>query len=282
LPRDQLTERRATGLYTALRPAFRRFRKELGVLYDFTSLLLPWCHNLETRQHFANFFGQTTSFDRFLAISQSTKHDSKWLSACDREVVVSYPGPSMCVRRHASGRSVERRNDVLLIVSTLEPRKNGLFLLDWFERTNLLSASAELWWVGPSGWWTPKAMTRQLLGRQSRKARCIKFLGMVPEERLCMLYRQAAATVYPSLYEGFGFPVLDSLMHDTPVLSSFHSSLKEFDSPGVFFFDPYNPKSLDEAFIQMKSSSGNRIDRDALRDQFSWDKLAETVLELSA
>ena len=97
-----------------------------------------------------------------------------------------------------------------------------------------------------------------------------------------MLYRQAAATVYPSLYEGFGFPVLDSLMHDTPVLSSFHSSLKEFDSPGVFFFDPYNPKSLDEAFIQMKSSSGNRIDRDALRDQFSWDKLAETVLELSA
>jgi glycosyltransferase involved in cell wall biosynthesis len=97
-----------------------------------------------------------------------------------------------------------------------------------------------------------------------------------------MLYRQATATIYPSLYEGFGFPVLDSLMHDTPVLTSFHSSLKEFDFPGVFFFDPYVPQSLDAALVQMQSSPGNHIDREALRNRFSWDKLAETVLALSA
>src|SRR5262249_26877817 len=74
-----------------------------------------------------------------------------------------------------------------------------------------------------------------------------RFLGMVPDARLCELYRRAAFTIYPSLYEGFGFPVLDALRHGTPVVSSFNSSLQEFAGPGGFYFDPCDPASLDAA-----------------------------------
>src|SRR5262249_23529499 len=137
---------------------------------------------------------------------------------------------------------VERRRNVIVVVSTLEPRKNGPFLLDWFRRTDALPADMELWWVGPDGWLAGGA-----LGGTDARGRTIRFLGMVPDRRLCALYRQATFTIYPSLYEGFGFPVLDSLLHETPVVCSFNSSLQEFAGCGVMFFDPTDRASLDAA-----------------------------------
>ena len=72
---------------------------------------------------------------------------------------------------------------------------------------------------------------------------------MVPDAALCRLYRRAGRTIYPSLYEGFGFPVLDSLRHGTPVLTSQNSSLREFTVPGVTFFDPCDAATLDAAWV---------------------------------
>ena len=73
---------RSPAIYTALRPPERHFRRELGILYDFTTLLLPWAHADVTRTHFGAFFGKTcTLCDGLLAISHCTKHDASWLSA---------------------------------------------------------------------------------------------------------------------------------------------------------------------------------------------------------
>src|SRR5205807_2476136 len=103
---------------------------------------------------------------------------------------------------------------------------------------------------------------------------------------LCELYRRATFTVYPSLYEGFGFPVLDSLRHGAPVLCSYNSSLQEFDGLGVGFFDPWDPASLDEAFLRLWSDLEAGAWRapapDVLDERFSWDRLARTVLSLCA
>ncbi len=71
--------------------------------------------------------------------------------------------------------------------------------------------------------------------------------------------RTAAWTIYPSLYEGFGFPVLDSLRHGAPVLASLNSSLREFDSPGLQFFDPYDAPTLDEAWRALQAESPTEI-----------------------
>src|SRR5262249_9138826 len=157
---------------------------------------------------------------------------------------VAYPGPSQCLDGHDYQGPVSRRRDVVLAVSTLEPRKNAQFLVDWFLNTPALPAHMELWWAGPSGWIFD--LDRLRLNGSYRRA--ILFLGLVSDAWLCRLFRQAACTVYPSLYEGFGYPVLDSLLHGTPVLCSFNSSLKEFAAPGVYFFDPYLPSTLDAAY----------------------------------
>lgn len=277
--------RHSPAVYTALRPVERHFRRELGILYDFTTLLLPWAHAELTRTHFGNFFGQAaTTCDQLLAISHTTKHDASWLCALPNEhVVVGYPGPSLCVHKHACPKTVKRRGDVILVVSTLEPRKNGPFLLDWFCATEALPPEIELWWVGPKGWWASRDWLADVGRKRRRKnGRKLRLLGVVSDRRLCKLYKQAAFTIYPSLYEGFGFPVLDSLLHGAPVACSYNSSLKEFEEQGVFFFDPGDPATVDEACRELLAARPVSIDVAALRERYSWDALAGTVLRMCA
>jgi glycosyltransferase involved in cell wall biosynthesis len=84
------------------------------------------------------------------------------------------------------------------------------------------------------------------------------------------------------LYEGFGFPVLDALRHGTPVVSSFHSSLQEFAGPGVFYFDPCEPDSLNAACREVLASWPLRFERNELDARFSWEALAKKIVALCA
>ncbi len=262
-------------LYLQLRPDERRFAREVCILYDFTPLILPATHLPETRDTFGRFFSSGIArSDKAVAISQSTRADAEWLCPLPADdVTVAYPGPSLCDRAHASGEPVVRSDRLVLVVSTREPRKNAAFLADWFLTTDALGVDTELWWVGPTGWLWRRP-------RAARGRRRVRFLGTVLDRQLCELYRRATFTIYPSLYEGFGFPVLDALLHGTPVICSFHSSLKEFAGPGVFYFDPYDPDSLDDACRELLASAPTAIDRPDLRARCSWETMARTVLEL--
>jgi glycosyltransferase involved in cell wall biosynthesis len=271
--------KRSAAIYTMLRPPERHFRREMAILYDFTPLVLPWAHVEETKVQFGRLFcGTAPACDHMIAISRSTKQDAAWMcTAPNDRVVVGYPGPSLCVNSHCSHQPATRRKDVLLVVSALEPRKNGKFLLDWFLNTQALSPQFELWWVGPQGWFFQKLLKT----RRRNQGRKIHFLGMVSDEALCSLYRRATMSIYPSLYEGFGFPVLDSLRHETPVLCGFNSSLQEFVGPGVFFFDSCDPRSLDKAASEALASR-QPVERGDLDDVFSWDVLAHKIVSLCA
>jgi glycosyltransferase involved in cell wall biosynthesis len=272
-------------VYTALRPPIRCFGREIGILYDFTTLILPGTHGEQSRQHFGVFFAKTAPFcDKLVAISQSTKHDARWLcAAAEEKVVVGYPGPSLCVDSHAYPSPVARRDNVILVVSALEPRKNAPFLLDWFAASAALDADMELWWAGPKVWWASRDLLNDLERRRAgRRGARIRLLGKVSDRELCELYQQATFTIYPSLYEGFGLPVLDALLHGTPVVCGHHSSLQELAGPGVFFFDPCDPATLDDACRQLRASHPVAIDTASLRERFSWSKLAQTVKALCA
>ena len=88
-------------------------------------------------------------------------------------------------------------------------------------------------------------------------------------------------SVYPSLYEGFGLPVLDALRHGTPVLASEHSSLCELDHPGVHYFDPYDAATVDSAWRSFSASPSLVTPSVILDTLYRWEAVARTVLDLS-
>lgn len=268
----------SVAVYPCVRPPSRAFPHEVSILHDFTTQLLPWTHTVGTRSAFIRFFTRAVlASDRVVAVSSSTRSDARWLCDVDPErIIVAPSGPSLCVDRHLSTRRVRRRPEVGLVVSTLEPRKNAYFLLDWFQATAALPADAELWWVGPRGW----LLSEDRLRASRRGRRRVRFLGMVSDRALCRLYSTAGWTAYPSLYEGFGFPVLDALRHGTPVLAAYHSALSQFDHPGVFHFDPYEPATVDEAWHAMLDAGGLAAVADGaeLDRRYSWRSVAQAVL----
>jgi glycosyltransferase involved in cell wall biosynthesis len=271
------------GLYCCLREPLRRFPFEVSVLHDFTPLVVPWTHSARNRAQFQRFFARDLLHsDAALADSQATKADAAWLCDFDpSRITVAHPGPSLCVERHLDGRDAERRPGVGLVVATLEPRKNAAFLLDWFLSTEVLPDGAELWWVGPVGWLTSRRALKPYR-RSTARGRRVRFLGVVSDATLCHLYRTAGWTAYPSLYEGFGLPVLDALRHGAPVLASYHSSLRELDHPGVFFFDPYDPATVDTAWQALRNAGGPATvaPRRLLGARYDWDAVARAVLNL--
>ena len=110
----------------------------------------------------------------------------------------------------------------LLMVGTIEPRKNIPFLIDVFER--LKDFDGELILVGRPGWKTETIYAR--IACSPRAARIRQLTG-VADDDLPALYAGAQVLVYPSLYEGFGFPPLEAMACGTPVVSSPHGSLRE-------------------------------------------------------
>lgn len=110
----------------------------------------------------------------------------------------------------------------LLTVGTLEPRKNHDFLVRVFERLDGFDGLLVI--AGMRGWKYEPILDRM---RNSPRARAIRYLDYVAEEDLPFLYGGAELFLFPSLYEGFGFPPLEAMACGTPVLSSAAGSLEE-------------------------------------------------------
>jgi glycosyltransferase involved in cell wall biosynthesis len=267
------------GVWPMLRPVERTFDHEVSILHDLTPSILPHTHKEVTRSHFQGLCSKAiASSDLAIAVSHSTAADASWLTAIDPDrITVAHSGPSLCVEGHVQPSRVTRRDDVGLIVSTLEPRKNPEFLFHWFHTSTALPPTAELWWVGSIGWLTSRRHLKQF-ERQPGSDRRIRFLGIVSDAHLCKLYQTAGWSIYPSLYEGFGFPVLDALRHGTPVLASLNSSLREFDSPGLYFFDPFDASTVDQAWLTLQRERPIEIPRAPLDRHYSWDNVARTLL----
>ncbi len=276
---DAAIAKRSAGVYPFMRPEVdRQFAREVAFLYDLSPIILPDTHKAETVEMFGKYCSSDVhEHDAILAISDSTKNDAEWFCGIPGErVAVAYPGPSQCVAEHSCRDAVARRDNFALVVSTLEPRKNGAFLLKWFMTTKTLPTGFELHWAGPRGWLEGAGAFPS--GNPFRRR--IRFLGMVPDKELCRLYKSARFTAYPSLYEGFGFPVLDSLRHGAPVLCAFNSSLCEFAGPGVHFFDPCDASSLDAACVELLQAESHVVTRPDLEERCNWSRAADLMISL--
>ncbi len=230
---------------------------------------------------------------KIFTISNASKDDIiKVYDVPSHKVVVTYPGIKFKTKMSKLKTTVQNSKvlkkygvsgDYILFVGTLQPRKNITRLIEAFAKIHHQNKSLQLVVVGKKGWLYEEILEAP---KQYHIEAQVKFLEFVPDEDLSVLYQQAICFVLPSLYEGFGLPVLEAMSHGCPVITSSTSSLPEAGGEAALYVDPTD---VDDIASKMSLLIKDEKLKKELREKgykqvkkFSWEKTARetlTVLE---
>ncbi len=169
----------------------------------------------------------------------------------------------------------------VLWVGTVEPRKNLPGLMQAFRQ---LEHDVDLVLVGPKGW--NEDLERLLAELEPRVRDRVRVLGFVSEDDLGALYAGAEVFCFPSLLEGFGFPVLEAMAQGTPVVTSGETSTAELAQDAGILVDPRDPDSIAGALSRVLSESSLAAGlAEAGRSRaagYTWEKTADLVAQAYA
>ena len=226
--------------------------------------------------------------DHLLAVSEYTKEDIHREYGIDESrITVSGNGcregfsPLTAAEQQKVKQEYAEGRPYFLYVGAVHPRKNTHRLIEAFGRfrektgaiAKLLIAGRFAWQTGPVRGAFEASPFRE----------DIRFLGFVPDENLPELMGGACGFVYPSLFEGFGLPLLEAMHCDVPLISSQNSSLPEVAGAAALLIDPLDVAQLaiamqrlyeDQGLRQQLIEAGRRQ-----RQKFSWDKTTEVVYQ---
>jgi len=167
----------------------------------------------------------------------------------------------------------------LLFVGTIEPRKNLLRLLESFERVHTEGLTEALVIVGKRGWLYDDFLAAL---ERSPARRAVLFPGFVPDADLPAVYSGAQALALPSLFEGFGLPVLEAMACGTPVVCSNGSSLPEIAGDAAMLVDPLDVESITGGLRRVLAGGGQALEMRTLglaqAQRFSWERAAQATL----
>jgi glycosyltransferase involved in cell wall biosynthesis len=215
-------------------------------------------------RHYARTFvpAALRAASRVIAVSEFTRREVIELAGVPEErvrVVPNAVGPPFV----AEGPTAE--GDYVLAVGTLEPRKNLSRVVEAARRLGV-----ELRVVGERGW-----------GGVTLGGDGVRWLGRVPDEELARLYRGAACLAYPSLYEGFGLPVLEAMACGAPVVTSAGSAMEEVADGDAELVDPHDVASIAagiERAADRRAELGLRgVTRAAA---YTWDAVADATVSV--
>lgn len=217
-----------------------------------------------------------------IADSHATRRDlMEQYGVSAERVTVVYPGFDALPFANAqrSPRLPGLPANYLLHVGTLQPRKNLTRLMDALAAVRMHPSPPELVLAGRSGWLSaPIRQHAAALGLGDR----IHFLDYVPEADLPALYAHATACVLPSLYEGFGFTLLEAMACGTPVICSNGGSLPEVAGGAALQFEATDTAALAHAITRVLDNAALRaqlVARGADRVRcFTWEQCAAQTL----
>jgi glycosyltransferase involved in cell wall biosynthesis len=260
--------------------------KRVFTVHDLTGLLFPETHKLAVAlNHRLIMPLELKTSDAVIAVSENTKHDLiKHFNVDEGRIHVVYEGVDSTFRSCDTSEVKSKYGldfPFILYVGTLEPRKNIPRLLNAFKKLVDSGISHRLVVAGRSGW--KYAGILESVGKLGLTGRVV-FTGYVPREDLPGLYSLADVFVFPSLYEGFGLPVLEAMACGTPVVCSNTSSLPEVAGDAALTVDPLDVEGLAESMERVLTDGGlaDKLRKRGLKQAagFTWEYAAGKTLKV--
>jgi glycosyltransferase involved in cell wall biosynthesis len=225
--------------------------------------------------------------DMIITPSENTKRDIvDYYKIPLEKIKVIYPGVRAIHVETKTEEIINKYNlpeKYILFLGTIEPRKNIIGLIEAFEMLrDKYPVTDHLVIAGAPGWKNKEIFAR---AKTSDVADKIHFIDFVAPKDKAALYAAADIFVYPSLYEGFGFPVLEAMNAGTPVITSNRSSLSEIAGSAAYLVDPTRPEQLTFAMSELLNKPELRawhIQKgfDQVK-KFSWENAAKEWLILA-
>ncbi len=282
--------------------------KNVVIMYDLTPINMSELHRMETKDLIKRKLSFTEiSCNGIICISKSTKDDLIKYSSIfkTKKITVCYPGLDALFQNSISKKtnkitSIKSINlmlkkykasinykKYLLYYGTFEPRKNILYLVKAFmdlQKEKQIPSDFKLILIGGEGWGMVKEKIKNYLLEEYpiEEQRNILLLDYINDKYLIKFIRGAYAVVYPSLYEGFGLPVLESMALGTPVITSNTSSLPEVGGHSVLYVNPWDFFDIKEKmrYLIKNKTFAKELSNDGIvqASKFTWEDSVNKIM----
>jgi len=252
--------------------------KTVVTVHDLGAEYLPKMHQFKQQLYLKYITKyQLTSATKLIAVSKATKEDLiKKVGIDPKRINVVYEGFNTKLKPSNSDAEVSSLKPFYLFVGTVQPRKNLGRLIKAFAIH--LRGEVKLVIVGQKGWLADDIyQLPKKLGIEER----VKFLGHVADEELAKLYSGAEALLFPSLFEGFGLPILEAQACGCPVITSNLSSMPEVAGKGAILVDPYSEGDIVKGMERLRITDyKQKLTKAGFKNikRFSWEKAARETL----
>ncbi len=252
-------------------------------VHDLTFQLFPKVHERIKRYYFPAMIRASVSKARaIIAVSESTRSDIHRLLPASREktIVTLLAGRNLVppATKAVYGLDMDNKR-YMLFVGTVEPRKNlSRLVTAWQSLDDSERGRTHLIVVGSTGW-----LVEELLGKLN-SSDAIEFKGQVSDSQLASLMQNAMAFLYPSLYEGFGLPVVEAMALGIPVLTSNVGATREIAEGAAILVDPTSIEDIRAGITRLLNEPGLCESLAALGKErastFSWERTASETLAI--
>ncbi len=259
--------------------------KCVETVHDIIPLLFDDTHEGIVKFAFKHLLPRITkNVDKIITVSEASKKDIiQRLRVKEEKIKVIYEAASE-IYKPEKNRNLEKygiNEDYILFVGSLEPKKNITTIIRAFSRFKKTGAKHKLVLAGKKGWYYNNIMSEI---KKQNIVQDVIFPGYVPLEDMPAIYSCATLLCLPSLYEGFGLPILEAMSCGTPFIGSNRGSIPEIAGNAGIIVEPLDWQKISE---KMEEIANNKKLRQKLKakgieqsKKFSWKKTAKETINL--
>jgi len=266
-------------------------KKFIVTIHDISILLFPENHSAKFRIYYYNLLKYIVKkAKKIITVSNNSKKDiCNYLDVPEEKIEVIYGAVNeyFCSKSdYESSQNIQKKygikNKFILYPGGMAARKNLEVLMKAFSRLqDNIEEKYDLVLTGKKNIITNRLIN---LAQELGVKKNVIFTGYISEKNLSSLYRSAVLMVYPSLYEGFGFPLLEAMIYGTPIISSNSSSLPEVVGDAAILVDTQDYNQLSNAIIETLGNETlkNELSKKGIvrAKKFSWNKSAKKFLSV--